>query len=116
MLPYIVEIDEPVEELGVLHRGQVAREGLVEMVMGVHEARERDVARRVDDVRARGDGEVGPDPRDAAAVDEDVDARALCVGAERPEAVPEQDHLSTSALKSPMSWSSASPCAWRPPQ
>ena len=39
-LPYLVEVDEPVEELGVLHRGQGPREGLVEVVVRVDEARQ----------------------------------------------------------------------------
>ena len=38
-LPYLVEVDEPVEELGVLDGGQGPGEGLVEVVVGVDEAR-----------------------------------------------------------------------------
>jgi len=75
VLPYFVEVEKPIEKLGILHGRQVSREGLVEMVVGVDEPREDDMARRVDDIGSSGGLEVFPDPRYAIFVDENVDAR-----------------------------------------
>ena len=116
-LPYFVEIDEPIEELGVLDRGQGAGEGLVEVVVGVDEAREDDVSGRVQDLGAGGGGSPASDARYAIAFDQDVDAAGRGpVGAKDREAILEQYHFRISRLKSSIIASRATTWSWSPPQ
>ena len=59
VLPDLVQVDQPVEELRVLGPREVAREGLEEVMMSVHEARDNDVMGAVDHPGPAGSGE-GP--------------------------------------------------------
>ncbi len=52
VLPDLVEVDKPVEKLGILHGGQIAGEGLEEVVVRVDEPGNHHVVRAVDDARA----------------------------------------------------------------
>ena len=81
LLPDLVEVDQPVEELCVLHGGEIARERLEEVVVRVDEPRHDHVVRAVDHPRARRVGDSAADPRDRSAVDEDIGAaQAVGVG------------------------------------
>ncbi len=73
--PDRIERLQPAEEQRVLPAGHGAGQRLVEMVMGVDEARRDDAALRLDD-RARGAQSL-PDLGDHAAPDQDVTARDL---------------------------------------
>ncbi len=72
VFPYLVQIDQPVEELGILHCGQIARQGLVEVMVRVYKAWDHHVTRGVDDGRAFGIRKIGTDFGDAIPFDQDI--------------------------------------------
>ena len=71
-LPDLVEGGEPVEELQVLHLGQIPGEDLIEVVVGVDQAGIAPAAAPVDD-RVGGLGQIGTDGADNAVLAVEID-------------------------------------------
>ena len=75
--PDFIEADQPVEQFGILYRRNVAREGLVQMMVGVDEAGIHHVAAGFDDLGAgwrKGLVRAGVNRGDAVALDQHIRA------------------------------------------